>query len=403
MSQTLTSPRFFRMFARTFWIAIAFFCVLLAVGNTFGQNSSAKRGTKSGGEQAEGDYGNLTVKVKVKQRTLIGNPLIWDGSQMQLLRRDGRMTQVPVASHDDYKVLPEPFEPYSKTAMARGLQKEFGQKYKVSVTPSFVVVHPKGDYQTWAKPFEDLNVRFANYFHSRGARLKPSKFPMVAVVLRTRREFDRMLASYHKGSLSANTLGYYSPKSNRVITYDPYEGKRKDWLMDTDTIVHEATHQTAFNRGIHSRYGASARWVSEGLACMFEAPGVNNSYVYTKQSDRVNMGRMRTMLRLIDNRSAKGSLERIVRDDRLFQSNPQLAYAYGWALTFFLAETKSKEYITFLTEDGKRENFSRYSRTDRVEQFAEAFGSDFENIEATMFNYLKRVKLPPASTSYGRR
>lgn len=109
------------------------------------------------------------------------------------------------------------------------------------------------------------------------------------------------------------------------------------------------------------------------------------------------------MLRLIDNGSAKGNLEKIVRDDRLFQSNPQLAYAYGWGLTFFLAETKSKDYIKFLTDDGKRENFSRYSRTDRVEQFAEAFGSDFENIEATMFNYLKRVKLPPASTSYGRR
>jgi len=240
---------------RLFWIAVAFFCILLAAGKTFGQNTSAKRGVKSANSQnAEGDYGNLMVKVKLKQRTLIGNPLIWNGNQMQLLRRDGRMTEVPVASHDDYQVLPAPFKPYSKTAIARSLQKEFGPKYKVSVTPNFVVVHPQGDYQTWAKPFEDLNVRFAN----------------LAVVLRTRREFDRMLASYHKGSLSANTLGYYSPKSNRVITYDPYEGKRKDWLLNTDTIVHEATHQTAFNRGIHSRYGASARWVSEGLACTCE-------------------------------------------------------------------------------------------------------------------------------------
>lgn len=397
MSQPTTIPRF----SRLFWIAIAFLSLLFAAGNSLGQNTGKARNKPEA--KAEGDYGNITVKVKLNQRTLIGNPMIWDGSDMQLLRRDGRMTKVPVKSHDDYKVLPEPFKPYSKTTMARSLQKEFGQKYQVSVTPSFVVVHPKGDYHTWAKPFEDLNVRFANYFQTRGARLKPSKFPMVAVVLRTRREFDRMLASYHKGSLSKNTLGYYSPTSNRVITYDPYEGKRKSWLLDTDTIVHEATHQTAFNRGIHSRYGASARWVSEGLACMFESPGVNNSYIYTKQIDRINMGRMRPMLKLIANGSAKGNLEKIVRDDRLFQSNPQLAYAYAWGLTFFLAETESRDYIKFLTDDGKRKNFSRYSRTDRVEQFAEAFGSDFENIEATMFNYLKRIKLPPASTSYGRR
>jgi hypothetical protein len=397
MSHPTTIPRF----SRVFWIVIAISCVMFAAVNSFGQNTGKARGKKS--EKAEGDYGNLTIKVKLKSRTLIGNPLVWDGTNMQLLRRDGRMTKIPVASHDDYQVLPDPFKPYSKTTIARSLQKEFGQKYQVSVTPSFVVVHPKGDYHTWAKPFEDLNVRFANYFQTRGARLKASKFPMVAVVLRTRREFDRMLASYHKNSLSKNTLGYYSPKSNRVITYDPYEGRRKSWLLDTDTIIHEATHQTAFNRGIHSRYGLSARWVSEGLACMFESPGVNNSYIYTKQSDRINMGRMQAMLRLIANGSAKGNLEKIVRDDRLFRSNPQLAYAYGWGLTFFLAETKSRDYIKFLTDDGKRENFSPYSRSDRVEQFAKSFGSDFENIEATMFNYLKRVKLPVAPSSYGRR
>jgi len=115
------------------------------------------------------------------------------------------------------------------------------------------------------------------------------------------------------------------------------------------------------------------------------------------------MGRMLPLLRMINNGSAKGNLENIVRDDRLFQSKPQLAYAYAWGLTFYLAETQSKDYIKFLTDDGKRENFSRYSRTDRVQQFAEAFGSDFENIEAQMFNYLKSVKLPPSTTSYGRR
>ena len=172
----MSHPTTFPQFSRMFWIAVALFLVLFAAGNAFGQNSSAKRGTKSEKEteKAEGDFGNLMVKVKVNQRTLIGNPLVRYTDSMHLLRRDGRMTLVPMKSLDDVKVLPEPFKPYSKTTMARSLQKEFGQKYKVSVTPSFVVVHPKGDYQTWAKPFEDLNVRFANYFHTRGARLKLS-------------------------------------------------------------------------------------------------------------------------------------------------------------------------------------------------------------------------------------
>ncbi len=384
-------------FSRMFWITIAFFSMLSSAVNVFGQ-----RTPKVKTDNSEGEYGSIIIKVTHKNRVLIGNPLIWDGQYMQLLRRDGRMSQVPVSSHDDYEILPGKFKPYSKTLMMRRLQKEFGTNYTVSMTPSFLVVHPKGDYQTWAKPFEDLNIRFANYFLTRGAHIKPSRFPMVAVVLRTRREFDRMLSSYHKSSLSPNTLGYYSPNSNRVITYDPYEGKKKSWLLDTDTIVHEATHQTAFNRGIHPRYGVSARWVSEGLACMFESRGVNNSYAFPKQIDRINMGRMLPLLQMIDSGSAKGNLERIVRDDRLFQSKTDLAYAYAWGLTFYLAETKQRAYVRFLSEDAQRENFTRYSRSDRVEQFAEAFGSDFENLEADMFNYLKRIKLPSRALSYRR-
>src|SRR5436190_8860041 len=44
-----------------------------------------------------------------------------------------------------------------------------------------------------------------------------------------------------------------------------------------DTMIHEATHQVAFNTGLHSRIGENPRWVVEGLATVFEAPGVRNS------------------------------------------------------------------------------------------------------------------------------
>ena len=337
----------------------------------------------------------LTVKTEFKGRTIIGNPLAWDGKKMQILRRDGRTTLVPVAGKEDYKVLPQKFAPYAKENMVKRLRQEFGSKYHVSVTPSFLVVHPVGDYYTWAKPFEDLNQRFAAYFQTRGVRLEKPDFPLVAVVLRTRGEFDRMLSAYHDSALSARTLGYYSPVSNRIITYDQSSGRDKNWFFDTDTVVHEATHQTAFNRGIHARFGGTARWVTEGLACMFEAEGVHNSFIHTKQADRVNLGRMTALMLMIKSGKAKGTLERIVRDDRIFETSPQLAYAYSWGLTFFLAETEPKKYLKFLTDDAKREIYSNYSRTDRIQQFSKAFGSDFEDIEAQMFNYLKKVKIPP--------
>ena len=41
----------------------------------------------------------------------------------------------------------------------------------------------------------------------------------------------------------------------------------------SDTIIHEATHQTAYNVGVHARFADQPRWLVEGLAMMFEAEG----------------------------------------------------------------------------------------------------------------------------------
>lgn len=337
---------------------------------------------------------DMTVKIEVRDRTYIGKPLVWDGDNMQLLRRDGRMTFLPVKSHDDYQVVSSEFSVMPKSKMVAKLKKEFGKRYTVSTTSSFLVVHPHGDYYKWAKPFEDLNQRFGAFFSSRGHKLEKPQFPMVAVVLNTRGEFDRMLKSYY--AADPNMLGYYSPRSNRIITYnqgDDSEGS----IFDTNTLVHEATHQTAFNRGVHNRFGDYSTWLVEGLACMFEAQGVHNSYIHTKRKDRVNSARLLAMQVAIKDGSAKGTLEKIVRDDELFRTDSQLAYAYAWGLTFYLAETKPREYLRYLTDDASRKNFTPYRSKDRMETFAKSFGADFDNLESRMFNFLEKqtVKLPP--------
>lgn len=332
----------------------------------------------------------MTIKIQRKQRTYIGKPLIWDGENMQLLRRDGRMTFLPVKSHDDYQVLSNDFSVMSRKSMVAKLKKEFGKRYTVSTTSNFIVVHPHGDYLKWAKPFEDLNKRFAAYFSTRGHRLEEAKFPMVAVVLNTRGEFDRMLKGYY--SADKNMLGYYSPRSNRIITYDQTKNAG-DSIFNTNTVVHEATHQTAFNRGVHNRFGEYSSWLVEGLACMFEAQGVHNSYIHTKRKDRINSGRLLAIQIAIENGSAKGILEKIVRDDRLFRYDDQLAYAYAWGLTFYFAETQPREYLRYLTNDAKRGDFTIYGSQERLETFAKAFGSDFAHLEARMFNFLMKQKV----------
>ena len=292
-----------------------------------------------------------TIKVFYKKKSYLGKPLAWDGQEMMLLRRDGKINILPVKSPKDYQTVKRSFQPYSVDAMRARLQTEFGSKYQVSVTRNFIVVHPPGDYRTWAFPFEELFVRFEAYFSTRGLSLSEPEFPMVAIVLRTRNEFDKFLQAYH--TLNRSVLGYYSPKSNRIITYDQSRGQTSssNWLLNTSTIIHEANHQTAFNTGIHSRYGSVPRWTSEGLAMLFEARGIDNSMHYSRQSERINRKRLLDLQHYYRQGQVKGRVAELVKSDRLFRSSAAQAYAISWGLTFF-SERKDAGAISSVFESG---------------------------------------------------
>ena len=338
----------------------------------------------------------MTVEIAYKKKKYIGQTLVWDGKDMMILRRDGKISILPVKSEKDYKKIKSSFTPYSSSDMRIRLQKEFGSKYQVSVTQNFLVVHPKGNSGVWSAPFQKLYARFGAYFDSRGFDLKKPEFQMVAVVLRTRKEFDRFLRRYHPDA-GTNVLGYYSPRSNRIITYDQTGGNpgSQGWFFNADTIIHEATHQTAFNTGVHSRYNQGLRWASEGLAMLFEAPGVNNSAYYSKQKDRINRDRLIALKYFYANDKVKGKMASLIASDKLFRSNAQLAYAMSWGMTFFFTEKMPAEYNRFLRADAKRANFAGYSSSDRARDFAKAFGSDIRGLDAKMKRFIDKLDVPP--------
>ena len=343
------------------------------------------------GAPVEGNAQNQTLKVKSKGKNFIGKRLEYDGRDMVLLRRDGRISIVRVASPTDIKTVSPNFRAYDSEVIRRKLQKEFGKKYQVSRTQNFVVVHPPGDHQVWAMPFEILYQRFRNYFSSRGFSLDQPEFPLVAVVLRTRSEFDKFLSTYYEAS--PNTLGYYSQKSNRIITYNPNNGRvsRKDWAFNS-TLIHEAVHQTSFNVGVHKRFAFTPLWVLEGLACMFEAKGVYNSVYYSDQVDRINRNRLLALQLLYRQDRVQGKLINFVADDKLFDQDPSMAYAYSWGLTFFLAEKFPSQFFKFLNADAKRKEFREYSAKQRVKAFTDAFGSDFSGLEKRMERFIMKLK-----------
>lgn len=339
---------------------------------------------------------NITIKVSKNKKAYVGKPISWNGDELLMLRRDGRVSTLSVKSEKGYSKVADGFRPYTVAEVSARLRKEFGSGYQVSATQNFVVVHPRGDYSVWALPFQRLYERFKLYFTSRGFQLQQPKFPMVAVVLKSRLDFDRFLKAYHE--YDRNLLGYYSKVSNRIITYDQSEGKGtrgSGWFFNADTIIHEATHQTAFNTGVHSRYAVNSRWVSEGLAMMFESPGVNNSIRYHRQSDRINRDRLIALKHYYGKDQIKGKVSSMVLRDDIFRSNPQMAYALAWGMTFFLSEKMPRQYQLFLRNDARRSDFRNHGASQRAAAFAKAFGSDIKSLEKRMKSFFSNLKVPP--------
>jgi hypothetical protein len=336
--------------------------------------------------------GEFMFRAKVDGQTLEGKPLAWNSQQMLLLGRDGRLHDFnPKLAKEAVKTGPS-FVPYSETEMREMLQHEFDSRFEVSMTRHYLIVHPRGKHDEWANRFEDLYNRFGHYFRIRGFTLEEPQYPLVAIVFRDKSEyFQRAAAS--GTPMHPNTLGHYDPTSNRVFLFDETAGKSKaNWSENAITIIHEATHQTAFNVGVHRRFAAEPRWLVEGLATMFEAPGVWSERYDHTQADRVNRGRLDGFRKYVAGRRQPGSLARMLTTDDAFRSDPDGAYAEAWALTFYLCETQPKLYAAYLEKTARRAAFSEYPAAERMADFQAIFGSDLKMVDAKFVQFMHEVK-----------
>jgi hypothetical protein len=310
---------------------------------------------------------------------------------MLLLGRDGRLYDFdPRQAKEAQKTSPR-FFGYSQSEMKSELQREFDKRFDVSTTQHYIIVHPAGQRDEWAGRFEELYKRFTHYFRVRGFSPKEPKYPLVAIVFRDQREYYQHAAAGGT-PLQPNTLGHYEPLTNRVYLYDVTTDTDADWSENAETIIHEATHQTANNVGIHTRFTYPPRWLVEGLATMFEARGVWNAQYDRTQADRINAGRLRDFHHYVATRRQPGALVQLIASDRAFQSDSGGAYAEAWALSFYLAETQPRLYAQLLQKTAERPMFSEYSDAERVADFMDIFGREMKMFETKFLRYMAEVK-----------
>lgn len=328
--------------------------------------------------------------AKVAGKTLEGMPLAWNDSTMTLLGRDGYLHEFAPSQAKGGKKTSPRFKGYSSEEMRQRLYEELGDDFEINSSAHYLVAHPRGENNVWIKRFEELYRSFGAYFRVRGFQVDDPPYPLVAVVFGSRGEYNRYVQKNSPGA-PTGALGHYEPRSNRVYLFDQSNDFSDHWADTASTVIHEATHQTAYNVGLHTRFAPGPRWVSEGLATMFEARGVHSSRSQDRQTDRINYERLRDYRQTVESNDSLGSLANYLSSDQLFQRTAIPAYAQAWALTFFLSETRPQEYADYLSRLAVRPNFEAYSAAERVVDFQRSFG-DIEPLERHFKRFMKELR-----------
>jgi hypothetical protein len=363
------------------------------------------------GNAAALDY--ITVNQSGKQTDVVGKVQVEaeDGGVL-LLARDGVLWPVPKEELVSRRTDDLPFTPLSREELSKKLLAELPDGFKIHPTKHYLICYNTSPaYATWVGGlFERLLGAFTNYWTRRGFELHEPEFPLVAIV------FDRQssYAQYSREEIgeggASNIIGYYSLRSNRVIMYDltgveEVGGKgertsagRINQILSQPraertvaTIVHESTHQIAFNSGLQVRYADIPFWVSEGIAIYFETPDLQSTKGWRNIGgvNQVNLFNFRKSLR----ERPEGSLKLLLTDDKRFRDPATMsnAYAESWALNYFLLRTRAEKYVAYLKQMSEQAPLVPVSPEQRLADFQKALGEDLGTLDAEFLRYMRAV------------
>lgn len=354
----------------------------------------------------------IVVKRSGVETTLVGRIAVKiDDGGVLFQTRDGSLWSVPAAeqgaqSHDD-----EPFRPFTADETSTAVLAELPKGFEVYQTKHYVICHGTSKaYAQWCGSlFERLYQGFQNYWKNRGFELHEPEFKLVAVVFADNASYARF-SRPELGDSAGAIIGYFSMRTNRMTMFDmtgtagtagdrgsaaqiALTLQQPDAAKTVATIVHEATHQIAFNCGLHRRYADIPLWVSEGVAVYFETPDLNSSKGWSTIG-AVNRSRHLAFLAYLQRRPAD-SLETLVRDDARMRGDPQTAgdaYSEAWALNYFLINAKSKQYRAYLQTLAAKEQLVVDSPEDRLAEFRTAFGEDLRALDREFVRYISRLR-----------
>jgi hypothetical protein len=158
------------------------------------------------------------------------------------------------------------------------------------------------------------------------------------------------------------------------------------------TVIHEATHQIAFNCGLQTRYADIPLWVSEGIAVYFETPDLSTDKGW-RTIGAVNGSRLERFREYLNTRP-QGSLKSLVADDKRFRDtrNALDAYAEAWALNYYLIRQHPKQYVAYLKMLAEKKQLLWDDPDARIKEFQAAFGDNLGQLDADFVRQIQKLR-----------
>lgn len=306
-----------------------------------------------------------------------------------------------------------PFQYLSREQFVEQLLSVLPDGFQAHTTARYVICYDTSKaYAAWCGGlFERLNQAFMNYWTRRGIRLYQPEYPLPVIIFSSKTAY-REFAKDELGEAAGSILGYYSLRTNRVTMYDltgvesiRSQRSRRSTVADINqllarpeaeplvaTIVHEATHQLAYNSGMQTRYADNPMWLSEGLAIYFETPDLS-SYRGWRGIGQINRNRLNAFRESLTSRTPD-AMARLVADDNRFKNpeNTLAAYAESWSLSYFFINKRPKEFQAYLQLVAKKPRLIWDEPARRLEDFKQCFGDDLVALDQEFLRYMASIK-----------
>lgn len=360
-----------------------------------------------GAERVSFQSGDQTIQVE--------GEIVVEAQDGGLLLKDrqGRLWDIQPTQVKHRESWEGEFQRLSVEELSAELLAEMPAGFRMHQTANYAICYNTSqDYARWCGAlFERLFRGFRNYWTERGVPVRDPDQPLVALIFDSRQSYTAY-AEHELRDSAAATFGYYSLRTNRVSMFDltgidelrgtaPRGGATQhiNRILSQPaaertvaTIIHEATHQLAFNCGLQVRYADIPVWQSEGLAIYFETPDLGTSKGW-RRIGSLNAVRLRDFLDGLNARPPD-SLETMLGDDTRFRSTktaPQ-AYAEAWALSYFLIKRYPQKYANYLQTLSGKEPLARDNPATRLDEFRAAFGPDLSKLDAEFVRYITRLQ-----------